>query len=229
MYTTILWDLDNTLLDFNAAEKYAFDICMERAGLIPTTELLQTYDAINTSYWRMLERGEITREVLLRERFAAFFDKIGITDIDVPYIRDSYQSLLGSVFYYVDGAFDICQTLHKTHRQYIVTNGVAATQRSRLSLSRLGELMDGCFISEELGYEKPSLDFFAKCFSQIPNLKKEETIIVGDSLTSDMQGGIQAGITCCWYNPDQKPIPADKNIAYSIQHLNELLPIVRGR
>ncbi len=226
MYTTILWDLDNTLLSFNKAEKYAFDRCMTMAGLTPGDALLQCYDRINTAYWQMLERGEITREVLLKQRFATFFQEIGMNNVDVPLIRDTYQQLLGSVYYYMEGALELCTRLHQTHRQYIVTNGVASTQKSRLSLSHLDELMDGCFISEELGYEKPALAFFEKCFAQIPDLKKEETIIVGDSLTSDMQGGIGAGIACCWYNPDKKPIPAHMDISYSIQRLDELLPIV---
>lgn len=226
MYTTILWDLDNTLLSFNKAEKYAFDQCMTMAGLTPSDALLRCYDRINTAYWQMLERGEITREVLLKQRFATFFQEIGMNNVDVPLIRDTYQQLLGSVYYYMEGALELCTRLHQTHRQYIVTNGVASTQKSRLSLSHLDELMDGCFISEELGYEKPALAFFEKCFAQIPDLKKEETIIVGDSLTSDMQGGIGAGIACCWYNPDKKPIPAHMDISYSIQRLDELLPIV---
>ena len=226
MYTTILWDLDNTLLNFNAAEKYAFDTCMENAGLIPSAELLQRYDTINTSYWKMLERGEITREKLLKQRFVTFFEEIGVTNVDVPLIRDSYQKLLGSVYYYMDGALELCTKLHRTHRQYIVTNGVASTQRNRLALSHLGELMDGYFISEELGCEKPSADFFVKSFARIPDFKKEEAIIIGDSLSSDMQGGINAGITCCWYNPKEQPIPEHMKIDYSIRHLNELLPIV---
>ena len=226
MYTTILWDLDNTLLDFNAAEKYAFDACMELAGLTPSEELLHQYDTINTSYWKMLERGEITRDVLLKQRFVTFFEEIGVTDVDVPLIRDTYQRLLGSVYYYMEGALELCTKLHKTHRQYIVTNGVASTQRNRLALSHLGELMEDYFISEELGCEKPSFTFFEKSFAQIPHFKKEEAIIIGDSLSSDMQGGINAGIACCWYNPEKKPVPEHMKIDYSIQHLNELFDIL---
>lgn len=226
MYTIILWDLDNTLLDFNAAEKYAFDTCMKEIGLTPTDELLQKYDTINSSYWKMLERGEITREKLLNQRFITFFEEIGVTDVDVPYIRDTYQKLLGSVYYYMEDSLALCKKLSRTHRQYIVTNGVASTQRNRLALSRLGELMNGYFISEEIGCEKPSSEFFKKSFAQIPDFQKEKAIIIGDSLSSDIQGGIGAGIACCWYNPKGLPAPEHMKIDYTIRHLDELLPIV---
>lgn len=226
MYTTILWDLDNTLLDFTASEKYAFDICMLNAGITPTDDLLHAYSKVNLSYWKMLERGEITKEALLGQRFVSFFEAVGIEGVDTDKFKNTYQKLLGSVYYYLDESFRLCEKLHESHRQYIVTNGVAATQRSKLRLSRLATVTDGCFISEEIGYEKPSPQFFEKSFAQIPQFQKEEAILVGDSLTSDMLGANNAGIACCWYNPDRLPMPSSIRIDYTISNLWELLPIV---
>ncbi len=226
MYTVILWDLDDTLLDFKASEKYAFDTCMINAGITPTDELLAAYSRINLSFWKRLERGEITKDALLAGRFASYFESVGITGVDVPQFQRSYQQLLGSVCYYLDNSYELCKRLHQTHRQYIVTNGVAATQHSKLAKSRLSEVTDGAFISEESGYDKPSPLFFEKSFAQIPDLVKENTIIVGDSLTSDMQGGVNAGIACCWYNPSKAAVPDDIHIDYTISNLWEILPIV---
>lgn len=226
MYTTILWDIDNTLLDFNASEKYAFDTCMKNAGITPSDALLAAYSRINLSFWKMLERGEITREKLLAQRFVSFFDSVGITGVDTDLFKDTYQTLLGSVAYHLDDSLTLCRRLHRTHKQYIVTNGVASTQRNKLLLSGLGEVVDGCFISEELGCEKPSSLFFEKSFSQIPGFRKEEAVIIGDSLTSDMRGGNNAGIACCWYNPKNLPAPGDIRLDYIIKNLWEILPIV---
>ncbi len=226
MYTTLLWDLDNTLLDFSASEKYALDTCLKHIGIQPTAALLSIYSKTNISYWKMLERGEITKEKLLTQRFVSFFETIRIKDVDIPAFRDEYQRLLGSVFFYLDDSLTLCRKLHKTHRQYIVTNGVASTQRSRLSLSRLAEEMDGFFISEELGYEKPSAEFFQRSFAQIPDFRREETLIIGDSLTSDMAGGKNAGIACCWYNPSGQPMPENASFAHTIAHLWDILPIL---
>lgn len=228
MYTTILWDIDNTLLDFNASEKYAFDTCLENAGLTPSDELLAAYSRINLSFWKMLERGEITRDELLAQRFVRFFDSMGITGVDTDLFKDTYQTLLGSTYYYLDDSLALCQRLHQTHRQYIVTNGVASTQRNKLALSGLDQYFDGCFISEELGCEKPSPAFFEKSFSRIANFRKEDAVIIGDSLTSDMRGGNNAGIACCWYNPHGLPAPADVRLDYIIKNLWEILPIIDG-
>ncbi len=228
MYTAILWDLDNTLLDFNASETYAFHTSMKYAGLTSSDALLALYSKINLSFWKMLERGEITKDVLLNQRFASFFEAADITGVDVPLFRDNYQRLLAGIACEIEDSLTLCRLLHETHRQYIVTNGVASTQRSRLHLSRLEEVMDGLFISEELGCEKPSAAFFARSFEQIPDFKKEETVIVGDSLTSDMAGGNQAGIACCWYNPRQYPAPEGIRIHHTIHTLWEL-PALVGR
>lgn len=226
MYTTILWDLDNTLLDFTASERYAFHTCMRDAGIETTEELLAAYSRINLSFWKMLERGEITKDALLEQRFIRFFESVGIRGVDTVRFRNLYQRLLGSVYYYLDDSYELCERLHQTHRQYIVTNGVAATQRSKLRLSRLSLVTDGCFISEEIGYDKPSPQFFERSFAQIPDFHPEEAILVGDSTTSDMLGANHVGIACCWYNPAHLPQPADIRIDYTISHLSKLTAIV---
>ena len=227
MYTIILWDLDNTLLNFTASEKYAFDTCMENAGITPTDELLAAYSKVNLSFWKRLERGEITKDALLTQRFPSFFEAVGISGVDTVLFQRTYQQLLGSVVYPLDNSLELCQKLHKSFRQYIVTNGVAVTQRSKLKISHLAECIDGYFISEEIGAEKPSTAFFDAVFSKIPDFKKENALLVGDSLTSDMLGANLAQIDACWYNPAGEAKNPDISIRYEIKNLWELEDIIK--
>ncbi len=225
-FTTILWDVDQTLLDFDKSQQWALNESFRDFGREITDDVVKRYAAINDSFWKRLERGEIEKEKLLTGRFEALFEELAVTDIPVKSFADFYQKALGSVFFFQDNSFELCSKLKGKVRQYVITNGVSATQRNKLRLSGLDKIMDGIFVSEEIGYPKPSLLFFEECFRQIPDFRKEKTIVVGDSLSSDMQGANNTGVFCCWYNPGKKENTAGLKIDYEIRNLWELEEIL---
>lgn len=203
-YTTILWDVDGTLLDFLYSQRYAIRKCFWTAGLEITEEQISRYSRINDEYWRRLELGEVTKEELLTGRFTVLFREYGIEGVDVEAFRQEYQEALGSVYRFLDDSLTICKSLQGRFRQYVITNGVTATQRSKLKLSGLLEVMDDVFISEEAGYPKPQKEFFDYCLERIREKDRSRMLIVGDSLTSDIRGGAQAGIPTCWYRSGEQ-------------------------
>ena len=232
-YEIILWDVDQTLLDFSKSEDYALRHAFRTFGRSIDEKIVKLYAGINDSYWKRLERGEISKAEVLTGRFETLFQRIGITDIAVAEFAPVYQKALGSVYYYRDDSFLLCNELKKDFRQYIVTNGVEWTQRNKLKLAGFDKVADDIFISEVIGSPKPSTEFFEKCFELIPDFDREKTIIVGDSLTSDMLGGNQAGIVCCFYNPEGNEITEvngkQLRIDYEIRNLWEIKDILYGK
>ena len=232
-YEIILWDVDQTLLDFSKSEDYALKYAFKKFGRNIDSRIVRLYAGINDSYWKRLEKGEISRAEVQRGRFETLFSKLQITDIAPEEFAPIFQKALGSVYYYRDDSFLLCSELRRDFRQYVVTNGVTWTQQNKLKLAGFDKVMDGIFISEMIGSPNPSRDFFEKCFEQIPDFQREKTIIVGDSLTSDMLGGNQASISCCWYNPDGKKVKEETDlelqIDYEIRDLWEIKDILYGK
>jgi YjjG family noncanonical pyrimidine nucleotidase len=233
MIKTILWDVDGTLLDFARSERYGLFACLDEIGFHAyDDEMLKRYAKINRGFWEALERGELTKQEVLTGRFRTFFDSEGIICEDVEAFNASYQEKLGSKFFENENSLELCRKLHGRFRQYVVTNGTVTAQRNKLKFSGLGDCMDGVFISDEIGIEKPGIGFFTHAFSEIEAqtgevLRPGETLIVGDSLTSDMRGGNAAGIRCCWYNPKQLANTAGVRLDYEIRHLWDLEPILQ--
>lgn len=201
-FTTILWDVDGTLLDFPYSQKIALTKCFRTAGREITEEQVERYAQINDEFWKRYELGEVTKAQLLSGRFIQLFQEYHIEDIDVGAFLREYQEALGSVFSFKDDSLTICKSLQGHVRQYVVTNGVTTTQRSKLKLSGLLEAMDGVFISEEVGTPKPGKEFFDYCLGHLEEKERSRILIVGDSLSSDIKGGAQAGIITCWYRPE---------------------------
>ena len=223
MVRAILWDVDGTLLDFAAAEKAAIQRLFIEFGLGECTDdMVARYAAINDGYWKRLERGEITKREVLIGRFREFFTELGIDPDLSEAFNARYQHALGDTVVYRDGSLDIVKGLHGRVKQYVVSNKKKKKKKKKLQRSHLGEWMDGIFLSEELGAEKPSPRFFEKVFAALPGVSRSDMLIVGDSLTSDMKGGLDAGIPTCWYNPNRLPRPADMAIDYEIQNLQQI-------
>ena len=191
-----------------------------------TDGMLARYSAINEGYWKKLERGEITKGALLVDRFRDFFAELGLDPALAETFNARYLPALGDTIVYRDDSLEIVKRLHGRVKQYVVSNGTVVAQTKKLRLSHLGEWMDGVFLSEELGAEKPSPAFFEQVFAALPGLAKADTLIVGDSLTSDMKGGLMAGVPTCWYNPGRLPRPADMAIAYEIQDLHQVFDLL---
>ena len=221
MIRYVLFDVDDTLLDFGKAEAAAIRKTFERIGIPVTDELIRRYSEINAQQWSRFEKGEITREKLLTERFDILFSELGI-NVPSEMAQASYEYLLGIGHYFVDGAEELLEALKDKYELYIVSNGNASVQDRRLKSAGIIPYFKDIFISERVGFNKPSAEFFEACFERIPGFEKDKAVIVGDRLSSDILGGINAGVKTCWFNPrgdaPNPDIPAD----YEIKHLSEL-------
>jgi len=226
-YTTILFDADGTLLDFLRCEREAIAETFLSLGINVDNTMLDDYSHINDSLWKALERGEIEKERLKYHRFEILYEKYGI-DVDPKQTAAVYMNALSQRAYLIDGAEELCRSLYGKAKMYIVTNGVKSTQDRRLAISGLLKYFDGVFISECTGYEKPHREFFDYVAEHIPDFSKSETIIIGDSLSSDILGGINYGIDTCWYSPSGKEAPADikGRITYTSRSLSGIYNVL---
>ena len=228
MIKVVLWDIDGTLLSFKAAERCAMRACFETLGLGELTdEMLVEYSAINARYWKRLELGELTKPQVLQGRFEEFFTSYGLNTDCVDAFNAMYQVRLGETVVFNDNGKELVEALRGKVLQYAVTNGTLVAQRGKLKNSGLDRLLDDVFISDIIGIEKPNKGFFDAVFDKIGDFKPNEMLIVGDSLTSDIRGGNNAGILCCWYNPKGEPMPEGFRVDYDIRNLNEL-PAILG-
>lgn len=226
MINTILWDVDGTLLDFHAAEREAIRTLFKQFGLGQCSDdMLARYSAINKAYWERLERGELTKPQILIGRFRDFFAAEGLDTSAASDFNDAYQLSLGDTIVYRDDSFEIVKALRGKVRQYAVSNGTIIAQTKKLRLSGFDKLMDGIFLSEQIGIEKPNIGFFETVFEAIAPVDRSATLIIGDSLSSDILGGNNAGILCCWYNPTGAAA-ADIRIDYEIRDLHEIFEII---
>lgn len=226
MITTILWDVDGTLLDFLYSQRLALTQCFQTAGLTITDEILKRYSQINDSYWKRLELGEVTKAQLLNGRFLDLFTEFGIRDVDVEAFRKEYQTGLGNIFAYIDDSLNICRALRGKVKQYVITNGVTSTQQSKLKLSGLGECMEELFISEQVGTPKPGKAFFDKVLSYVEEKDKSRILVVGDSLSSDIKGGVLAGLKTCWYRPEGSVNSTEYQADYEISNLHQIFELL---
>lgn len=227
MIHTILLDLDNTLLDFNKAERIALTRTLKQLGIDPEEHLLKRYSELNLAQWRLLEQGKISRDEVKIRRYRLLFDEYKI-DCSAKEAARIYEDLLGMGHYFMDGAKELLKELKDTYSLYIVTNGTKSVQTGRIKSAALEKYFQGIFISEDIGFNKPSREFFEQCFDKILDFEKESTVIVGDSLTSDILGGINAGIKTIWFNPERRENTSDILPDYEIAFLSQLIPLLNA-
>ena len=225
MIKTLLWDVDGTLLDFLAAERYGMNKCLAEIGVTMTDKMLADYSAINRSWWGKLEKGLATREELFVGRLQDFFALYGIEYADYDRFNRQYQIALGEEVFPLDDCLTLLAELKKSHKLYMVTNGTKVAQELKLAKSGIDKIADGIFISEDMGVQKPEKAFFDRV-QTATGFIPEETLIIGDSLSSDIQGGINAGLHTCWYNPAGKPAPTNMAITYTVRCLSEIRAIL---
>lgn len=221
MIRNVLFDLDDTLFDFHNAEKIALTKTLVHFGIDPAEETLALYSAINAAHWKRLELGEISREEVKVGRYRELFKTIGV-DCDPVKATAYYESMLAIGHYFMPGAPELLDELYGKYRLYIVSNGTAKVQEGRIKSSGIAKYMDGIFVSQVIGANKPDKEFFDICFSEIPNFSLDETVIIGDSLSSDIKGGINAGITTVWFNPKGLENNSDIKPDYIIGSLSEI-------
>lgn len=217
----LLLDLDDTILDFHKAERIAIARTFEHFGLKPTEAVLTRYHEINRMHWERLERGEETRQQVLENRFVDLFAEMGV-DADPAAIAKAYENNLGIGHYFLPGAQEAVQSLHKKYKLYLASNGTAVVQDRRLESAGLNPYFEGIFISQRVGYDKPSKEFFEAAFASIPDFNPEQAMMVGDSLTSDILGGIRAGLKTCWVNADHRPGKSAIVPDFEIESITEL-------
>jgi len=221
MFEFLLIDMDDTVLDFKKSEYVAIRKTLQEAGLDPTDAVCQRYSEINDSYWKRLERKEVTRRQLQVGRFADLFAELGVT-ADGESCADRYMENLAQGHDFMPGAETALAALQKKYKLYLASNGNADTQRSRIALAGIEKYFEGIYISGEIGANKPDKGFFDACFADIEGFDPAKALIVGDSLSSDILGGKNAGIATCWVNPGHKTAPPELQPDYQIESLSQL-------
>ncbi len=223
-YKAFLLDADDTLLDFQASEREAVKKVFEKLGLSADDSVVAQYAAINKELWLAHERGEITKQMIWDQRFVKLFKALNYSADGLEAER-LYRIALGEGAQTIPGAVELCQELSEGYRLYIVTNGTAQTQYSRIRNAGFDRWISGVFVSEEIGAPKPAKKYFDAVFAAIP-FTRQEVLVVGDSLTSDIQGGVNAGIDTCWYNPARLKRDKGPSPTFEIHELNELKDVL---
>lgn len=221
MIELLFLDLDDTILDFHKAERIALSKTLEAFGLTPLPDVLARYSAINKRHWEMLERGELTRPQVLLGRFRVLFSELG-READPAAVAKTYEHNLGIGHYFLPGAKEAMDLLRQKYRLFLASNGTASVQAGRMESAGLYPYFEQVFVSEEMGANKPSKAYFDACFARIPDFDREKAMIVGDSLTSDILGGNNAGIKTCWVNPAHAPEKPGIHVDYQIEALADL-------
>lgn len=221
MFEFLFLDLDDTILDFQKAEHVALSKTLRGFGLEPTETVLKRYNLINKAHWEALERKELTREQVLLGRFQVLFEEMGISAEPVKVAR-AYEHNLSIGHWFLPGAEEAVARLSRKYKLYLTSNGTASVQKGRMTSANLYRFFQEVFVSQEIGANKPAPEYFERCFARIPGFDKSKAIIVGDSLTSDILGGQNAGIATCWVNPHHKQGRPDIRVDYEIEALSQL-------
>lgn len=224
-YKWILFDADNTLFDYDAAEIGALRSTFEELGTSLTADHHHTYRHVNHQNWQAYERGEISQVILRTRRFEQFLAAMGMGE-DPAMVSKRYLFHLGNRTDLVAGAKELVEVLHGRTGLMIITNGLKDVQRSRVSQSEIGRYFHDIVISEEVGVAKPDGRIFDITFERMGNPRKSEVLMVGDSLTSDIQGGLDYGIDTCWFNPGRRPNTVGREVGFEIGSLGEVLGIL---
>lgn len=229
MYDHILFDADGTLWDFTAAENYALKALFEEAGLLVTDKMIETYHTINHRLWLELEQGLTTMEKLKVERFNRFYAAYEL-DSDAVSAAERYIYHLSTSHHIYDDTLEVLEKIDAMGiPMSIITNGITAVQKGRIEATGTSRFFAYMAIGEELGYVKPDVRFFSKTFKELSQrgIFPHRPLVVGDSLSSDIEGSLQAGLDSVWINRYGMDIPSSPAYTYVIQGLEELLPIIQ--
>lgn len=226
-YEILLFDADNTILDFDLAEEKALERAFCEMGLEFSQNVLQVYRKNNLIQWHLFEQGKQTKPEVLINRFVEAFKELGLPLEKASKTGDLYEDFLMLGFYVLPYAEQVLAQLQTKCRLYLVSNGVLRIQNSRMKGSGLEKYFLARFVSEEVGYPKPQIEYFDYCFKHIEDFDKFKTLIIGDSLSSDIQGGVNAGIDTCWFNPSHTPNKSNLTPTYEITDLRQLLEIIK--
>lgn len=222
----VLFDLDDTILDFHQAEKLAIAKTLKDMGIEPEDGVIRRYSEINARQWKRLETGEISREQVLVGRFEILFKELGV-DCSSTQAKAAYETYLSQGHFFIPGAEELLKKLQGDFRLFICSNGTAVVQAGRLKSAGIAPYFEEIFISEDVGYNKPSVEFFDRCFARIKDFDRDRCIIIGDSLSSDILGGINAGIRTCWFNPRHKTRSDEIVPDFELGELNQVPELLK--
>lgn len=223
-YEYLLFDLDDTLLDFAAAQENAFKKLLADENIIYSHELFETYEKINKALWRRFELGEMSNYEVTSHRFAEFFSLFN-REVDGREVDVRYRSYLAEGHQLFDGVLEMLEKLVKTHKLFVASNGIGVTQHTRLKNNNLNKYFEKIFISEELGTQKPEKEFFEKIFADAKINDKKKVLMIGDTLTSDILGANNVGIDSCWINLDKKENTTKAQPTYEIYNVIDILTL----
>ena len=222
-YKYLLFDLDHTLLDFDAAEDIALSQLLKEEGVVDIQAYKYYYVPMNKALWKDLEQKKITKAELINTRFAKLFAHFGI-EKDGAYLAERYQFFLSKQGQTFPGVEDLLKKLiSKGYELYAATNGITYIQTGRLEQSGIAPYFKEIFISEQLHTQKPDAEFYEKIGARIPNFNKNQTLMIGDSLSADIQGGNNAGIDTIWYNPHHLENKTQAQPTYEVDSYQALL------
>jgi YjjG family noncanonical pyrimidine nucleotidase len=228
-YDWILLDADNTLFDYNKAESVALENTLTHFGISGGPQALEAYRRVNGALWQAFERGEVDQETIKIQRFRALLAELtpaATPAIDASDVAARYLVNLSHGNFLLDGALELVTSLANRFQLAVLTNGLTAVQRARISKSPLLPYLQHIIISEEVGASKPRPDIFDIAFSRMGQPARRQVLMVGDSLTSDMRGGHDYGLDTCWYNPAGDPNDSGIPLTYEIQQLADLPPLL---
>ena len=225
MKKIILIDLDNTLIDFNECARHSIINAFNELGFTYTDKVFETFITENVKIWKRLEKGEITKPQLRADRWNIILKKLGI-DFDGTVLEEMFENGVAKGAYAVDGAYELLEYLKDKYKLYIVSNGFRFVQESRIKIGNFEKYFDDVFVSEDVGIPKPAKEFFDYCFEKLGNPDKNDTILIGDSLSADIIGGINYGIDTIWFNKNNEPLPNNIEPTYTVNTLKEIQKIL---
>ncbi|MDA9471711.1 YjjG family noncanonical pyrimidine nucleotidase [Enterococcus sp. 5H] len=224
-FKTLLFDVDDTLLDFRLTEKKALQALFQEENILLTDEIEATYQKINRQLWRDFEQGKTDKATVTDTRFSLLFEQLN-KSVDGKELGEKYRQHLSQGHDLLGNSKAIIEELNKDYELYIVTNGVAKTQYQRLNDSKLTPYFNDIFVSEEVGFQKPMIEYFDYVFKRIPDFDREKTMIIGDSLVSDIQGGNLAEIQTLWLNPTKQLKETAIQPTYEISRLDDIFTVL---
>ena len=231
MYKIILLDIDDTLFDYPKTASYAIKKVFEDFGYFDKDnvsefeEIKKEYNTINYLLWRKLEIGEIDMDTLKTERFKMLFEKMKI-DYNIKDFSRQYLKRMGEGAFLFEGTEKLCEYLYKKYKLGIITNGMKEVQYSRVNNSTIGKYIDKIIVSDDVGISKPNAEIFEYALREMGHNNKKDVIMVGDSLTADIQGGINFGIDTCWINLKNKEADEKIKPKYAVTRLEEIYDIL---
>ena len=225
MITTVFLDVDNTLLDFHLCSLESMKEGFDEWGMDFTDEVFTVFNEINDGLWHKIEKGEITRDELFCIRWQLIFDRLGI-DKNGPDFEKMFVENLAESAIPVEGAGSLVEYLASKYDLYVTSNAIHRQQIVRMTKAGMIDYIKDFFTSEKIGYAKPTKGFFDECFKRLPDVKKESVIIIGDSLTADIKGGVDYGIKTCWFNFKGEKYDIRPECDYIVDRLGDIKEIL---